>query len=67
MADTSPPVRTWRLAGERGDVGLALDALSTDVRLVSPITEQFRFVGTEQVRGLLRVAFGVIKDIRYTD
>lgn len=35
------------------------------MELVSPLTEQFRFCGRDQVRALLAVAFDVLTDIRF--
>lgn len=67
MSGAFEAIRCWRLGGERGDADVAADALSSDVQLISPITDQFRFVGREQVRSLLGVALGLIEEIRYTD
>jgi hypothetical protein len=39
--------------------------LAPDVVLISPLTEQFRFTGAEEVRLLLTEAFAVIDDIRF--
>jgi hypothetical protein len=60
-------VAAWRAAGEAGDAAGAVAALSPDVTLVSPITEQFVFQGHRQVRILLDVALTVIEGITYTD
>jgi hypothetical protein len=60
-------VSAWRAAGEAGDAAGAVAALSPDVTLVSPITEQFTFRGHRQVRTLLDVALAAIDDITYTD
>jgi len=53
----------WRAAAESGDAEGAVSALSDDVELVSPLTEQFRFRGRAEVGPLLEVAFSVIADI----
>ena len=58
-------ITTWCEAGERGDADRAAQCLSSEVELVSPITEQFRFVGRAQVHDLLRAAFDVIDDITF--
>lgn len=60
-------VAAWRTAGEAGDAAGAVAALSPDVTVVSPITEQFTFQGRQQVRTLLEVALAAIDDITYTD
>ncbi|GAA4955112.1 nuclear transport factor 2 family protein [Actinoplanes utahensis] len=60
-------VTAWRTAGEAGDAAGAVAALSPDVTLVSPITEQFTFRGHRQVRTLLEVALAAIDDLTYTD
>ncbi|MEU8285673.1 nuclear transport factor 2 family protein [Micromonospora sp. NPDC048905] len=60
-------VAAWRAAGEAGDAAAAVAALSPDVTLVSPITEQFAFHGRQQVRDLLEVALATIEGITYTD
>src|SRR5689334_881061 len=64
---TYESVAAWRAAGEAGDAGAAVAALDPEVRLMSPITEQFTFDGREQIRTLLEVAFEVIDSIVYTD
>ncbi|MGK5682712.1 nuclear transport factor 2 family protein [Actinoplanes sp. URMC 104] len=60
-------VAAWRAAGEARDAAAAVAALSSDVRLISPITEQFTFDGRERVRTLLEVALAAIDEITYTD
>ena len=60
-------VAAWRAAGEARDAAAAVAALSEDVRLISPITEQFTFDGRAQVRTLLEVALAAIDAITYTD
>lgn len=56
-------VSAWRAAAEARDSGRAAACLTDEVELVSPLTEQFRFHGREQVRELLDVAFEVLTDI----
>ncbi len=58
-------VSQWCAAGEQGDAGKAARCLAPGVELISPLTEQFRFVGREQVRELLHAAFVVIDDIQF--
>jgi len=58
-------VRRWRLAGEQGDAEAAAACLSEDVVLISPLTEQFRFHGRDQVRVLLEAAFTAITGIHF--
>ncbi|GIF26791.1 hypothetical protein BJ973_000116 [Actinoplanes tereljensis] len=60
-------VATWRAAGEAGDAARAVTALSPDITLISPITEQFTFRGHQQVLSLLEVALTAIDGITYTD
>ena len=67
MAQPNDAVTAWRTAGEAGDAAGAVAALSPDVTLISPITEQFTFRGHRQVRDLLDVALTLIDDITYTD
>ncbi|PPK90173.1 SnoaL-like protein [Kineococcus xinjiangensis] len=58
-------VSRWRLAGERGDAEAAAACLSQDVVLISPLTEQFRFHGRDQVRVLLEAAFAAVSGIHF--
>src|SRR3954447_26597756 len=67
MDQSNDAVAAWRTAGESGDAAGAVAALSPDVTLISPITEQFIFRGHRQVRDLLEVALPLIDDITYTD
>lgn len=60
-------ISRWRTAGEARDAAAASAALSPDVRLISPITDQFVFTGRAQVQRLLEVALAAIDAIRYTD
>lgn len=64
---TVDTVARWRAAGEARDAAAAVEVLSEDVRLISPITDQFVFEGRPQVRTLLEVALSAIDAIRYTD
>jgi hypothetical protein len=58
-------VASWRAASERGDVDAALACLSRDVVLSSPLTEQFRFEGPDQLRDFLTSAFTAVEDIGF--
>jgi hypothetical protein len=60
-------VAAWRAAGEAGDADAAVAALSPEVTLISPITDQFTFHGHGQLRDLLEVALAAIDGITYTD
>ncbi len=60
-------IARWRAAGEARDAAAAVTALAADVRLISPITDQFVFAGRAQVHRLLEVALAAIDSIRYTD
>jgi hypothetical protein len=55
----------WCDAGERGDETAAIACLSAEVELVSPLTEQFRFYGREQIGHLLTEAFTRLDGINY--
>lgn len=56
---------TWKSGGEAGDAALAATALRADVVFVSPLTDQFRFVGREEVEELLHCVFEVLRDVHY--
>jgi hypothetical protein len=58
-------VANWRAASERGDVDGAVACLSGDAVLSSPLTEQFRFEGPDQLRSFLTSAFTAVQDIRF--
>ncbi|MFI0446975.1 nuclear transport factor 2 family protein [Actinomadura sp. 6N118] len=58
-------VASWRAAAEGGDVDAAVACLSRDVVLSSPLTEQFRLEGTDQLRDFLTSAFTAVEDIRF--
>jgi hypothetical protein len=69
MLDTShsaaATVARWRAAAEDADAGAALDCLSPDVVLTSPLTDQFRLTGSDQLRDFLTTAFTAIKGINF--
>jgi hypothetical protein len=69
MSDAPPSAATtiarWRSAEERGDVDAAVACLSPDVVLSSPLTDQFRFEGSDQLRDFLTAAFAAVKDVHY--
>ncbi|WP_127500383.1 nuclear transport factor 2 family protein [Actinoplanes solisilvae] len=67
MNQPNDAIASWRAAGEARDAAGTIAALSPDVRLVSPITEQFVFRGHQQVRDLLEVALAAIDELTYTD
>jgi hypothetical protein len=58
-------IARWRAAGEAGDADAAVATMSSEVELISPLTDRFRFHGREQLRDLLTAAFTTIADIRY--
>ncbi len=58
-------VSRWRRAGEQGDAEAAAACLHQDVTLISPLTDQFRFQGREQVHGLLSAAFSAVSGIHF--
>ena len=53
-------VGRWRSAAERGDAEAAARCLASDVVLISPLTERFRFTGRDQVTDVLTAAFTVL-------
>ena len=69
MLDTSPSAATtiarWRAAGESGDAHAAVACLSPDIVLSSPLTEQFRLEGSDQLRDFLASAFTAVEDIHF--
>ncbi len=65
LHSTAATVASWRSAEERGDVDAAVACLSRDVVLSSPLTEQFRFEGSDQLRDFLTSAFTAVKDVSY--
>ncbi|MFC8798085.1 nuclear transport factor 2 family protein [Promicromonospora sp. NPDC057138] len=64
-SDSAATVARWRAAAESGDVGAAVACLSPDVVLSSPLTDQFRLEGSDQLRDFLGSAFVAIEDIRF--
>lgn len=67
MTDRDESIDRWIHAGETLDVAEAVSVLGDDVRLISPITDRFAFIGRERVATLLTVAFEAVESIRYTD
>ncbi|MGY2875876.1 hypothetical protein ACVW00_003066 [Marmoricola sp. URHA0025 HA25] len=69
MLDTSDPaaatVDRWRAAAESSDVEAALACLSPDIVVTSPLTDQFRLEGTDQVRDFLAAAFTAVRGINF--
>jgi hypothetical protein len=69
VLDTSHSAATtlarWRAASESADADAALACLSPDIVLSSPLTEQFRLEGTDQLRDFLTAAFTAVQDIRF--
>lgn len=65
LHSTAATIASWRAASERGDVDAAVACLSRDVVLGSPLTEQFRFKGPDQLRDFLTSAFTAVQDIRF--
>lgn len=70
MPNTSPPsaattVARWRAAAESADSDAAVACLSPDIVLSSPLTEQFRLEGPDQLRDFLASAFTAVEDIGF--
>jgi SnoaL-like domain len=58
-------IARWCAAAESGDADAAVACLSPDIVLSSPLTEQFRLEGSDQLRDFLDAAFIAIEDIRF--
>ena len=56
-------VSRWCRAGETEDAIAAVACLATDVVLISPLTDQFRFRGRDQVQAVLEAVFSVVDDL----
>src|SRR5258705_910737 len=65
MTSPEATIAAWREAVERGDANAAGRLLAADIEVISPLTEQFRFHGPEQVTTMLAAAFETISDIRF--
>jgi SnoaL-like domain len=63
----STAITTLRAAGERGDADAVAELLAPDVVFHSPMTEQIRFEGREEVAALHRDIFAVLDDIDTTE
>jgi hypothetical protein len=63
--EQNPTIAAWRAAGESGDAAAAGRCLASEVEMISPLTEAFRFRGPAQVTEVLTAAFEVINDIRF--
>ena len=58
-------VARWRAAAESADADAAVACLSPDIVLSSPLTEQFRLEGSEELGEFLSEAFTAIEDIHF--
>jgi hypothetical protein len=58
-------IARWRDAAESGDADAAVACLSPDIVLSSPLTEQFRTEGIDQLHDFLASAFIAVEDIRF--
>jgi hypothetical protein len=58
-------IAAWRRAGEHGDADAAGQLLAAGIEVISPLTEQFRFRGPEQVTAMLAAAYETIRGIRF--
>lgn len=65
MTTAEATIASWRDAAERGDADAAGHLLAAGIEVISPLTEQFRFHGPEQVTAMLAAAFETISDIRF--
>lgn len=64
-SESDATVARWRAAAEGGDVDAAVTCLSPDIVLSSPLTDQFRLEGTDQLRDFLTEAFKAVEHIRF--
>ncbi|WP_332645009.1 nuclear transport factor 2 family protein [Aeromicrobium sp.] len=62
---TAATVARWRAAAENADADAAIACLSPDVVLSSPLTEQFRLEGREELGDFLSQAFTAVEDIHF--
>jgi hypothetical protein len=53
------------MALETGQIDLAMETFASDAVLNSPLTNQLRFEGREELRDLLEVAFEAFEDVRF--
>lgn len=60
------PGSAFRAAIERGDIDAAVDLLADGVTFNSPVVFK-PYEGRETVTAILRSAFGIFEDFRYTD
>jgi hypothetical protein len=65
MTTAEATITAWRDAVEHGDADAAGHLLAAGIEVISPLTEQFRFHGPEQVIAMLAAAFETISDIRF--
>lgn len=63
MPTRPPAIEAWEAADRRQDLTVMRDQLANDVRLVSPLTDQFDFRGPDEVMAVFESAFEVLRDI----
>lgn len=63
--ETDTPTAAYRAAVEAGDVAALRACLTPTVTLKSPITDQFEFVGREQVAEVMEDVFAVVSERRF--
>lgn len=59
-------VSRYAEASERNDIAAMMEALASDVELVSPISGRMVFRGEDDVRLLLTAVYGSLKGLRWT-
>lgn len=59
----TPIIRRWIDADRRGDLAAMRTCLAPDVRLISPLTDGFRFHGPDEVIAVFESAFALLDDI----
>lgn len=61
--DTPASVTAWVAADRRLDLAVMEEQLASDVVLVSPLTDRFRFEGPREVMAVFAAAFELLEDI----
>jgi hypothetical protein len=59
-------IARYRVASEANDIAALMDTLAPDIELVSPISGQMVFRGTEDVRFLLTHVYGSMRGLRWS-
>ena len=63
MSQRPAAIGAWESADRRQDLTVMRAQLASDVRLVSPLTDQFTFDGPDEVMAVFESAFELLRDI----